>query len=89
VLRIEKASEGQLIILRLSGRIRSEHLEELRTQMEGCKERVALDLADVKLVDRAAVSFLAACQAKGIELRQCTRYIRDWIRRERDQRGIG
>jgi anti-anti-sigma regulatory factor len=84
VLRIEKASDGQLIILRLSGRIRSEHLEELKAQMEGCREKVALDLADVKLVDRAAVSFLAACEAKGVELRQCTRYIRDWICREQN-----
>jgi hypothetical protein len=53
--------------------------------MEDSRERVALDLADVKLVDRPAVSFLAACEARGIELRQCPRYIRDWIGRERGQ----
>jgi ABC-type transporter Mla MlaB component len=85
VLRIEKVSREELIILRLSGRIQSEHLEELRAQIEGFKQKVALDLADVKLVDRDAVSFLAVCEANGVELRQCSAYIRDWIGRERDQ----
>jgi len=83
VLRIEKASRGQLIILRLSGRIQSEHVEELRAQMQGGAQRIVLDLADVKLVDRDAVCFLAVCEAGGVELRDCSPYIRDWIARER------
>jgi anti-anti-sigma regulatory factor len=85
VLRIEKVSLEQLIILRLSGRIQSEHVEELRTQVEGFRQKVVLDLADVKLVDRDAISFLAVCEANGVELRQCSPYIRDWIGRERGQ----
>lgn len=83
VLRIERASIGQLIILRLSGRIQSEQVDELKSQMEGYLEKIALDLADVKLVDRAAVCFLADCEAKGVELKRCSPYIRDWIRREK------
>ena len=83
VLRIEKAARGQLIILRLSGRMQSEHVEELKAQMEGYTQKIVLDLADVKLVDRDAVCFLADCEANGVELKQCSPYIRDWIARER------
>ena len=87
VLRIERVSHEQLIILRLSGRLQSEHVEELKAQMEGCTQRIAFDLGDVKLVDRDVVGFLAACEANGVELRQCSPYIRDWIARERAGRG--
>jgi anti-anti-sigma regulatory factor len=83
VLRIERASSGKLIILRLSGRIQSEHVEELKSQMEGYPQKIVLDLADVKLVDRDAVCFLADCENKGVELKQCSPYIRDWICREK------
>ena len=83
VLRIERVSHEQLTILRLSGRLQSEHVEELKAQMEGCPQRIAVDLGDVKLIDRDAVCFLAACEANGVELRQCSPYIRDWICRER------
>jgi len=83
VLRIERASRGRLIVLRLSGRIQSEHVEELKAQMEGYAQKIVLDLADVKLVDRDAVCFLADCEAHGVELEQCSPYIRDWIARER------
>ena len=82
VLRIERTSRGQLLILRLSGRIQSEHLLELKTQMHGYTEKIVLDLADVKLVDRDAVCFLADCESRGVELKQCSPYIRDWIARE-------
>lgn len=85
VLRIERVSRGQLIILRLSGRIQSEHVEELKAQLEGYTQKIALDLADVKLVDRDAVCFLADCEAKGVELKQCSPYVRDWIARERSK----
>jgi hypothetical protein len=82
VMRIERVARGQVTILRLSGRLQSEHLEELKAQIEGGTQRVVLDLEEVKLVDRDAVCFLAVCEAKGIELRQCSPYIRDWIARE-------
>jgi hypothetical protein len=40
---------------------------------------VAFDLAEVTLVDSDAVKFLAACDAKGIEIRNCAAFIREWI----------
>lgn len=52
VLRIEKVSDGLLMIFRLSGRLQSEHVDQLRDQIEGSTQRVVLDLEEVKLVDR-------------------------------------
>jgi anti-anti-sigma regulatory factor len=87
VLKIERVSHGQVKTLRLSGRLQSEHVEQLKEQIEGSTQRVVLDLEEVKLVDRDAVCFLAACEVNGIELTQCSLYIRDWIARERAGRG--
>jgi hypothetical protein len=42
---------------------------------------VVLDLAEVTLVDREAVRFLAACDVRGIGLRNCPEFIREWIRK--------
>ena len=82
-LRIEKVSDGRLVILHLSGRLQAEHLEELKAHMESALQKVVLNLDEVKLVDREAVCFLAACEATGVFLTQCSPYIRDWINREK------
>jgi len=83
-LRIERVSRGQVEVLRLSGRLRSEHLKELEEQIHGKAQKVVrLDLEQVKLIDVEAVRFLADCEATGIELTQCSPYIRDWIAREK------
>jgi hypothetical protein len=83
VLRIQRVSEGQLVILRLSGRLRSEDVGQLKEQIEGNPNRVSLDLVEVKLVDRDVVLFLGDCEANGVRLSQCPLYIREWIDRER------
>jgi hypothetical protein len=44
---------------------------------------IMLDLKDLMLVDRDAVSFLEQCEADSIKLTNCPAYIREWIRRER------
>lgn len=83
VLRIDSTVEGQLKLLRLSGRLDKEQLQQLKAQIELDGQNVVLDLEDVKIVDRDAVSFLAACEANGVELRQCSRYLRNWITKEK------
>jgi anti-anti-sigma regulatory factor len=83
MFKIENSSDGGDAILRLSGRIDSEHLEELKSQIEIGGRRVVLDLEEVKLVDRDVVLFLGLCESKGIELRHCAPYIREWIFREK------
>jgi hypothetical protein len=82
-LRIEQVSDGHVVIWRLSGRLQSEHLEELKAHIEGITQKVILGLDQVKLVDREVVCFLVACELDGVQLNQCSPYIRDWINRER------
>ncbi len=82
-LRIERFPEGPATTIRLIGRIRSEILEELKTQIEGTGTPVVLDLEEVSLVDIDGVRFLGECQDRGIRLVNCSPYIADWIARER------
>jgi len=82
-LKIEKDSTGPSTTIRLIGRMRREHLEELKAQIKNGGSRVTLDLDEVSLVDVDVVCFLGDCQGAGVELIHCSAYIRDWIARER------
>lgn len=52
--------------------------------MKGKAERIVLDLEDVTLVDLDVVRFLGVSEAGGVELVNCSPYIRDWIFKERN-----
>ena len=71
------------VVLWISGRIDAEHVSELRACLSRHGSNVVLDLDEVQLVDVAVVRFLARCEAEGTELRSCSRYIREWMDRER------
>ena len=86
-LRIEKNSDGQNTILRLIGQIRSEYLEELKSQINSSGPRAVLDLDEVTLVDVNVVRFLGVCQAQGIKVLNSSPYIREWMFREQDRKG--
>lgn len=83
-LRIEKHSDGHKVTLRLVGRIQAKHLPELEKQLRDCESKVVLDLEELDLVDVEAVRFLGMCETRGVTLRKCSAYIRDWIGKERD-----
>ena len=58
MLRIDKDSDGCVTTLRLSGRIQSDHIASIRSEMnDGCPRKI-LDLSEVTLVDIAVVRFL-------------------------------
>jgi hypothetical protein len=82
-LRIEKDSDGQSTRIRLIGRMQREHIEELKAQIKVGGASVTLDLNEVSLVDVDVICFLATCQREGISLVHCSRYISDWIAKER------
>jgi anti-anti-sigma regulatory factor len=73
------------VVLSLSGRITAQTLDMLHDMLGQESGPVAIDLNGVLLVDSDAVQFLAIEEAKGIELRNCPAYIREWIARERAQ----
>ena len=81
--RIDRVSTDQGLVLHISGRITREDLDVLRTALED-GSIVAVELAELELIDRDAMKLLAINEANGIELRHCPAYIREWIRRERD-----
>jgi anti-anti-sigma regulatory factor len=83
VLKIETVLDEQHTILRLSGRIESQHVQDLKAQTAGRTDGIVFDLEEVRVVDLDAVHFLAVCEAKGIKLRNCLPYIREWILTER------
>jgi hypothetical protein len=84
-LRIERVSDGAKARFRLSGRISSEHLTELKEEIGGLRSGTVLDLEHLTLVDVEGVRFLSECEASGLELVHCSPYIREWIARERQK----
>jgi hypothetical protein len=83
MLKMEKELDGGTTILRLSGRIQSDHIDDIKAQMDEIGVRIILDLSDVTLVDVEVVQFLSDREKGGIELVRCPAYIREWIFRER------
>jgi anti-anti-sigma regulatory factor len=81
-LKIEKVSDGRKTVICLSGRLQSEHLDELKAQMDGDQSRIVLDLDGVTLVDVEVVRFLSVCEHGGVQLLHCCPYIREWMLRE-------
>ena len=80
--RIDRMLIEQGVVLRISGRIAGEDLDVLRTALEEAVSSL-IDLTEVELVDRDAVTLLARTESNGIELRHCPAYIREWVTRER------
>jgi hypothetical protein len=82
-LRIEPSSDRGHTTIRLIGRMQVVHVVAVQEQIEAGGPTVTLDLEDVTLVDVQVVRFLGACETRGIELRNGSPYINDWIARER------
>ena len=83
--RIDRLVSGEdLVVLRVSGRIRAENVDTFKELLGREDGRVVvIDLKEVTLVDREAVELLALSEANGAELRNCSAYIREWVTRER------
>jgi hypothetical protein len=82
-LKIERISGKGKTRIRLSGEFRSEHVDQVKTEIERGGPRAALDLEEVDLVDVEGIRFLNTCKAEGIPVLHCSPYIREWMFRER------
>ena len=80
-LRIDRLQER----IRLSGELRSEHLRQVKAEMEECGSLSILDLEEVDLVDIEAIRFLNSCEARGVSVRNASAYIRAWMMQERER----
>jgi ABC-type transporter Mla MlaB component len=83
MFKIRRFEDMGVVTLALSGRIEEEQLPQLQRLLEVESEAkttdIVLDLVDVRLVDRQAIKFLATCEARGILLKNCPSYVREWI----------
>ena len=82
MFKIEKVTEGDTTVLRLVGRINAEHLDELRKLIADSEPDLKLDLSEVTLVDVDVILFLGNQERRGVQLSNCSRYVREWIQRE-------
>jgi ATP-dependent Lon protease len=71
----------RLVVLHISGHIQEVHINIIDNLLKKETDSVALDLGEVTLADREAVKFLASVDARGVGLRNCPEFIREWMRR--------
>jgi hypothetical protein len=82
-LKIERICSKRRTRIRLSGELRSEHLDQVKAEIKRGGPQITLELKEVDLVDVDGVRFLNACEAKGIAVLCRSPYIREWMLRER------
>jgi hypothetical protein len=85
MLRIQSSEANGEVVFTLSGRMDEEDIAELETLLRSDRNgrSIALDLKDITLAGRDAISFLGRCEADGITLKNCAGYVREWITRDR------
>lgn len=84
--RIDRLRAEKGPVFRISGRITQDDVDVLRAAIDRERGAVTIDLGEVGVVDRDVVTLLALSEARGVELRNCPPYIREWIAREAEQR---
>jgi hypothetical protein len=84
MLRIQRSTNGG-VVFTLSGQMDEEDIAELETliKSEANRGHIVLDLKNLTLVGRDAISFLERCEADSITLKNCPGYVREWITRSR------
>ena len=65
----------------ISGHLQEVHINIIDDLLTKETDPVALDLGEVTLVDRQAVKFLATLDERGVGLRNCPGFIREWMRK--------
>jgi hypothetical protein len=84
-LKIRQVAGKREVRICLSGQLRSEHLDQLKSEVERGGPRVTLDLEELDLVDIEGVRFLNACVSAGVPILHCSSYIREWMLQERNR----
>jgi hypothetical protein len=70
----------------LSGELRGLHLVDVRVEIAQVGQPATLDLDEVGIVDIDGVRLLNECQAQGIQVVNCSPYIREWMLQEKRTR---
>lgn len=83
MLKIKKVSEMNGTRIHLSGELRWAHLADLRAEIEQVVQPVTLDLDEVEVVDIDGIRFLNESCAGGVQVMNCSPYIREWMLQEK------
>ena len=70
-----------VVVLHICGHLQEVHMNMIDNLLTNETGPVALDLGEVTLAEREAVRFLASLDARGVGLRNCPGFIREWMRR--------
>ena len=84
-LRIRRVAGKHEIRICLSGQLRSEHIDQLKSEVERSGPSVTLDLEELDLADIEGVRFLNACESAGVSILNGSPYIREWMLQERSR----
>ena len=71
----------RLVVLHISGHLQEVHINMIDDLLTKETDPVTLDLGEVTLANREAVRFLATLDARGVGLRNCPGFIREWMRK--------
>ena len=82
-LRIKRLREKSGTRLCLAGELRYTHLVDVRAEIEQVGQPATLDLDEVNVVDIDGVRLLNECLARGIQVVNCSPYIREWMIHEK------
>lgn len=85
-LKLKRIYEKHGIRICLSGDLRYSHLVDLCAEIEQVGQAAILDLHEVDVVDIDGIRLLNECQARGIQLVNCSPYIREWMLQEKRTR---
>jgi hypothetical protein len=78
--RIQRSTDAGAVTFTISGEMDEGHAAALEPLLLAEANRlVHLDLADVTLVNRDAMKFLARVEVEGAVLVNCPEYVRSWI----------
>ena len=82
-LKIKRICEKHGTRICLSGELRYAHLVYVRAEIEQVGQPATLDLDEVDVVDIDGVRLLNECQAEGLQVVNCSPYIREWMLQEK------
>jgi ABC-type transporter Mla MlaB component len=82
-LKIKRIREKNETQFSLSGELRCSHLLDLRAEIEHVAEPITLDMDEVDVVDIDGIRFLNECKSLGIQVVNCSPYIREWMLQEK------
>jgi hypothetical protein len=82
-LKLKRIGEQHGTRICLAGELRSSHLINVRAEIEQAGNPAILDIDEVNVVDIDGVRFLNECLERGIEVVNCSPYIRQWMLQEK------